>query len=244
MPAAAARALTSLASVCFTGYVMDTFCLDRGTMLDNSKLRSLEYPDRHSVHCLVDVAVCRESGFEVLKDPDQEGGLYCRQFKLDGPGNDAALALARKEGSRSAGCTTCEGTGTLERGFRATVWGELDEENPKVLRTVSVLSASVGCPADHTNPPLPPVNCGADGGLLDEQIKHGSLMIASWGFLLPAGSHSQRRHPGRARRRAVPRAQACSSPTSSAGRPRSGSASTRPSRSAACASPSSAGQSP
>ncbi len=76
MPAAAARALTSLASVCFTGYVMDTFCLDRGTMLDNSKLRSLEYPDRHSVHCLVDVAVCRESGFEVLKDPDQEGGLY------------------------------------------------------------------------------------------------------------------------------------------------------------------------
>ena len=122
MPAAAARALTSLASVCFTGYVMDTYCIDRGTMLDNAGLRSLQYPDRHTIHCLIDLAVCLESGYEMLKDPDEQGGLYCRQFTLDEPGNDAAVALAREEGSRAAGCTTCDGTGTLERGSRATVW--------------------------------------------------------------------------------------------------------------------------
>ena len=38
--------------VCVVGYVMDTFCIERGTLLDNPALKTLERPDAHSVHCL------------------------------------------------------------------------------------------------------------------------------------------------------------------------------------------------
>eukprot|EP00961_Rhodomonas_salina_P248517 3358693-Rhodomonas_salina.2 len=55
--------------VCMTGYIMDTYCVDRGTLLDNPSLKTLERPGEHSIHCLVDVSVCRGSGFEVLADP-------------------------------------------------------------------------------------------------------------------------------------------------------------------------------
>ncbi len=143
MPAVA-RMLEPLASVCLASvYLMDSFCIERGTLLENSDLRSLEYPDQHTIHCLVDIERCTDSGYEVLTNPVESGGLYCRQFKLDGPGLEAAIALARKEGDPDAGCTTCDGGGTKEKGFRATVWGEIDESgSPAILRTVAVRSES------------------------------------------------------------------------------------------------------
>jgi len=32
------------------GYIMDYFCIDRGTLLDNPSVRTLEGPGEHSVH--------------------------------------------------------------------------------------------------------------------------------------------------------------------------------------------------
>ena len=45
-------------TVCYTGYVMDMYCIYRGRLLDAPSLETLQNPGRHSVHCLVDVAQC------------------------------------------------------------------------------------------------------------------------------------------------------------------------------------------
>ena len=37
----------------FEGYVMDFYCIDRGTLLDNPNVNTLEGPDQHSVHWYV-----------------------------------------------------------------------------------------------------------------------------------------------------------------------------------------------
>jgi hypothetical protein len=34
----------------FEGYIMDNFCIERGTLLDNPDVITLEGPDQHSVH--------------------------------------------------------------------------------------------------------------------------------------------------------------------------------------------------
>ena len=54
---------------CVQGYIMDIFCINRGTLLDNGAVRTLEGPQHHSVHCLVDPGICWQSGFEVLGAP-------------------------------------------------------------------------------------------------------------------------------------------------------------------------------
>ena len=104
--------------VCVVGYIMDTFCIERGTLLDNPSLTTLEHPDKHTVHCLVDVPRCYESGFEVLALPSKSDTIYCRALKLDAAGNSAALKLARDTGAAGGGCSTCKGTkGSLKKGF-------------------------------------------------------------------------------------------------------------------------------
>ena len=99
--------------VCFTGYVMDRYCIERGTLLDNPSLKTLESPDKHSIHCLVDVGLCIQSEFEMLADPTDGGGLYCRAFTLDKNGHDMVLALARKTGAPGR-CKTCTSGGSQE----------------------------------------------------------------------------------------------------------------------------------
>ena len=57
-------------TVCATGFIMDTFCIQRGTLLDNNAARSLidgEGPQKHSYHCLLDVPQCLDGGFEMLE---------------------------------------------------------------------------------------------------------------------------------------------------------------------------------
>ena len=179
--------------VCVVGYIMDTFCIERGTLLDNPGLKTLERPDAHSVHCLVDVPRCYESGFEVLVLPAAPAGgkTYCRAMKLDANGNAAALKLARDMGKAGSGCTTCTGTkGNLERGFRATISGTVDLSVTSGIRTIvtsSVLPASVGCGTANVTDPcsLSPdsFSSSANGWV----IAHGTLMVTSWGLLLPAG---------------------------------------------------------
>eukprot|EP00978_Attheya_sp_CCMP212_P008406 scaffold19798_cov51-Attheya_sp.AAC.5 len=81
-------------NVCIEGYIMDLFCINRGTLLlENSSVTTLRNPERHSVHCialprLVDVGSCRRSGYELLLlDLQEQGGLYARLFRFDDIGN-------------------------------------------------------------------------------------------------------------------------------------------------------------
>ena len=180
--------------VCVVGYVMDTFCIERGTLLDNPALKTLERPDAHSVHCLVDVPRCYESGFEVLVLPAEPVGdkTYCRAVKLDSNGNAAALKLARDMGKVGSGCTTCTGTkGTLERGFRATVRGTVDLSEASAVRTIvtsSILPESVGCGnVNITDPCSLSPDSSSSSATSWGVVAHGSLMVTSWGLLLPMG---------------------------------------------------------
>lgn len=143
--------------VCVVGYVMDVYCINRGTLLDAPSYATLEHPEQHSVHCLVDVPMCYNSGFEILTEPES-GTIFSRAYRLDSTGRDMALTAAR--GSTS-GCSTCNGPDSgATKGYRATVMGTTDTSNtanPPVLTVTSVQPASVGCESvnadDAEDPP-------------------------------------------------------------------------------------------
>jgi len=181
--------------ICVEGFVMDTYCIDRGTLLDAPSIKSLEEPDRHSVHCLVDVDRCWQSGFEILLPNPSGSPKYGRAYKLDEPGNKLVIEVARKTGAKAKGCTSCMGEGMLKEGFRATVVGEVSESNsgPRLMTVKTLVAspillnatASDGCKegTKETNIDL----ITDSGGDQEASIAHGSLMIISWGFLLPTG---------------------------------------------------------
>lgn len=102
-------------------------------------------------------------------------------------GRDLVVALARAEGSVSAGCTTCDGGGTLDRGFRATVYGTTEGTgSPERLTVSRVESVSAGgCPDGNVEPTA--VIFGGAGALVPYYNAHGSCMLLSWGLLLPSG---------------------------------------------------------
>jgi len=102
--------------ICYTGYVMDTYCIDRGTLFDSYLTDTLEEPNRHSIHCLVDVDRCVTSGFQILMDDPNDGGQHCRVFDLDEQGTNRLVDLARSTGEAGY-CETCSGsTGAQVRG--------------------------------------------------------------------------------------------------------------------------------
>ncbi|GMI06012.1 hypothetical protein TrLO_g5659 [Triparma laevis f. longispina] len=174
-----------MSTICFQGYVMDKYCIDRGTMLDYPTKSTLEFPELHSVHCLIDVPICYSSGFEVLKDPEESGGKrYCRAYELDTNGNNMVTQLGREEGS----CSTCDGDGTIEKGLRVRVVGALGGVGtPQVLNVDSVTLATVGG-CDSFGGETVPSNLSCTGGGQRDLVKaHGALMMISWGFLLPLG---------------------------------------------------------
>ena len=108
---------------------MDQFCIARGTLFDNSSVVTLEGPDQHSVHCLVDVPDCVGSLYEILNEPAEGETMYTRSVVVNAAGRDLLRDLARSAGdpnpSGTPGCTTCTGGGTVARGFRAAVRGRL-----------------------------------------------------------------------------------------------------------------------
>lgn len=175
-----------LANVCFVGYVMDTFCIQRGALLDKPTLTSLEHPQDHSIHCLVDVERCRSSGYEVLQDPRMGSETHCRVYELDSAGNAMVLQLARQQGSRSLGCSTCGSSGTQRQGFRATVKGTINPEQSGVptLTTTSVDLESVGCGGNLTVPQFE--NCVGNENR-PFILAHGACMLTAWALLLPLG---------------------------------------------------------
>lgn len=144
--------------VCMTGYIMDNFCIDRGTLLDNKNAETLKEPEKHSFHCLIDVGICVETGYQVLGDPcDGDGDdMYVPGFRLDD--TDAVLAAGRAAGR----CTTCTGESDKpKKGYRATVKGVVSEmgdgtvssTGPPLLSGLEFFDADVAC-EDPTVPPL------------------------------------------------------------------------------------------
>uniref|UniRef100_A0A0G4I6R2 Cytochrome b561 domain-containing protein n=1 Tax=Chromera velia CCMP2878 TaxID=1169474 RepID=A0A0G4I6R2_9ALVE len=181
----------SAQDVCVNGFIMDTYCADRGTLLDNPTVQSLINPEKHTLHCLVDVSRCINGGFEVLEAPLEGSDTYCRVFKLDSRGNELVLALARQTGSRSLGCTTCGTTGALREGFKCSVVGT--PEGSDAPRTLNVKSVHIESCDD-----VIAQNSGVTNAVITDDMRfcetndgwiiaHGALMLASWGFLLPLG---------------------------------------------------------
>mmetsp|Transcript_5267 Transcript_5267/g.9346 ORF Transcript_5267/g.9346 Transcript_5267/m.9346 type:complete len:1208 (+) Transcript_5267:170-3793(+) len=111
--------------VTVTGFVMDNFCIERGTLLDNPSVVTLEEPNLHSFHCLIDVPQCAASNYEVLLDPapDAEDQMYSRGFVLDDEGKALVRSLAMEVGI----CDECDETGTWQFGFRAQIMGTIVE---------------------------------------------------------------------------------------------------------------------
>lgn len=170
--------------VCFVGYVMDTYCINRGRLLDNPDLGSLTNPDQHSVHCLVDVPICYDGGFELLLDPVPPEATHCRAYTLDSAGRDLVLEHARAIGD----CDTCGESGMQEKGYRATISGKLFDETSKTptLHVSTVENSTVGCPGGVTVPNPAQVDCSS-GKFQPWIVTHGTLMLTSWGVMLPTG---------------------------------------------------------
>ena len=149
---------------------MDRFCIDRGTLLDNSRVQTLVGPEQHSMHCLLDVSLCVNSGFTVLGDPEVAGGKYTVAAQFDDDGSDVVFDFAAKRG-RSSSCNDCTGElGDFTRGFRAAVVGIVEDVgNPNSsdpldrapsITVTSVMDSSDGC-ASFTCPTVDPPTLAA-----------------------------------------------------------------------------------
>eukprot|EP00584_Thalassiosira_punctigera_P019506 CAMPEP_0172555966 /NCGR_PEP_ID=MMETSP1067-20121228/62037_1 /TAXON_ID=265564 ORGANISM="Thalassiosira punctigera, Strain Tpunct2005C2" /NCGR_SAMPLE_ID=MMETSP1067 /ASSEMBLY_ACC=CAM_ASM_000444 /LENGTH=646 /DNA_ID=CAMNT_0013344617 /DNA_START=62 /DNA_END=2002 /DNA_ORIENTATION=- len=161
--------------VCITNFIMDQYCIDLGTLLDDPNTMTLKNPEKHSFHCLLDVHFCKDSGYVVLGDKSEKTGMHCLGFRLD----DAATVIqAGLAAGRKGTCTDCTGDNTKpEFGYRATVKGkvkELGNENvAPILENIQVLDASVECETTIVPPlceesavPLPPEDQESSGSSL------------------------------------------------------------------------------
>lgn len=129
---------------CFSGYVMDYFCIKRGTFLDRPDLESLRYPAEHTIHCLVDVPMCVESGYQMLVPDEAREGWYKPAFKLDSFGNGEVVRLAKEDREKN----------NATKGFQVTVIGKVDElTTPPTVQVVSVHPISTKCPASSSMSP-------------------------------------------------------------------------------------------
>ena len=144
---------------------MDRFCIVRGTLLDNNSVRTLEGPELHSQHCLLDPGVCVRSGYTVLGDPDLLGGLYSVAAQFDPNGDDIIYNFAARSGARGA-CRDCTGElDSARRGFRASVVGVVEpvgdptSDDPLArapsIKVTDVRRSSEGC-SNFSCPERPP----------------------------------------------------------------------------------------
>jgi len=190
-------------TVCTEGYIMDFFCINRGRLLDSGHV-TLEQPDQHSVHCLVDVGSCIRSPFEVLIDPMEGSSMYSRGFRMTETSKAKMIDLAQSVGS----CSTCVNgynSFMLRKGFRAVMKAtivdlSLTSDSPPIIEIMEMADSS-SMSSDFCKTQFNMTNVVADLGanstlftvgvesnLRDVQIAHASLMLASWGFLLPLGA--------------------------------------------------------
>ena len=78
------------------GYPMDNFCIDRKFLLDRPGVRTLQHPEQHSIHCLVDVPWCYNSLYALLKPPAAPGGDYTVLYQLGQAGTTLVLDAAQR----------------------------------------------------------------------------------------------------------------------------------------------------
>jgi len=175
--------------ICVAGYIMDHYCINRGTLLDRSSIVTLSSvgPSSHSVHCLVDVGVCRRSSFEILKQT--EDGSFGRAWRLDD--NSLVLSHARDIGS----CSTCNG-GSQTHGYKSTIFGKVmdlgSNSTPAMIEVTDVQDFDVGCGGVEYEPPSMVMDAGGGSGMFkltfaQKITLHASLMLVGWGLLLPSG---------------------------------------------------------
>ncbi|KAL7537848.1 hypothetical protein ACHAWF_005918 [Thalassiosira exigua] len=135
--------------VCVTNYIMDQYCLNLGHFLDNSSAITLQSPELHSFHCLLDVPLCRNSGYVVLTDKNAETGMHCIGYRLDD--TDAVVEAGSAAGQKGY-CSICTGDESKpEYGFRATVKGVVKElgdgssgiTGAPILENITVVDESV-----------------------------------------------------------------------------------------------------
>ena len=136
-----------------------------GVLLDNQGVITLQHPEEHSFHCLVDVSVCRDSGYQVLGPKDPTTDRHCPGFRL--AETTAVLDAARARGRRGY-CSTCAGEAAEDApatGYRATVRGTVaslgdgsdgltSRGGVPLLERVEVLDEGAGCASAPTVPPL------------------------------------------------------------------------------------------
>jgi hypothetical protein len=189
------RALEVGAELCVEGFVMDFYCIDRKFLFDRSSIRTLENPELHSVHCLVDVGQCTESPYEILSDPLPDETLYARGWRLDDDTKNRIIDLARSVGS----CSTCDNQQGLIQGFRAalnaTVLDLGSSSVPPLISATEIQQSELGNPfcaklatednsTDTGNSRI--TDSGSD--LQKKYYAHASLMLIGWGWLLPSGT--------------------------------------------------------
>jgi len=159
-----AQAVVMGEEVCITGYVMDNFCLEYkgGRLLDNDDVITLQNPEKHSFHCLLDVGLCYRSGYQVLGPKNPDTDRHCLGFRIEE--TDAVLTAGRALGKMSNRCSTCESEADSapEFGYRATVKGVVSDlgdgsegvAGTPIISNVQLLDQSVGCDGSPTIPPM------------------------------------------------------------------------------------------
>eukprot|EP00339_Tiarina_fusa_P018010 CAMPEP_0117050724 /NCGR_PEP_ID=MMETSP0472-20121206/35021_1 /TAXON_ID=693140 ORGANISM="Tiarina fusus, Strain LIS" /NCGR_SAMPLE_ID=MMETSP0472 /ASSEMBLY_ACC=CAM_ASM_000603 /LENGTH=390 /DNA_ID=CAMNT_0004764613 /DNA_START=101 /DNA_END=1273 /DNA_ORIENTATION=+ len=198
-----AAALEVGKKICVEGFVMDFFCINRGTLLDRPSVKTLEQPGVHSVHCLIDVGSCVNSPFEVLIDPpaaagSSSGGLYTRGWRMTQETQNMVIAEAKAVGR----CSDCQNVGSLNQGFRAAFEATIvdlgTDDIPATIEATRVVNSNDVADACSELIGMPNVLDTVDGSvfaiegtgsnLRAKHLAHGSLMMIGWGLLLPSGA--------------------------------------------------------
>lgn len=164
--------------ICVTGYIMDTFCINLGRLLDDRDRNALLHPEDHSFHCLLDVGVCFNSGFQVLGEKNEDG-VHCLGYRLDDP-DDKIVAMGRSIGwggakrGRPEPCSTCtnENENAPDAGVRLTIRGVVSDlgdgsnevSGQPVLSDIEVFDDSEECET-----PAPQTVCNPDPSYWEDE---------------------------------------------------------------------------
>lgn len=178
-------------NICVTGYVMDTFCINLGRLLDDSSVVTLssEGPPSHSIHCLIEVGKCVNSPFEILTPLDDGSGNFGRAWTLES--NTKVIDHAKQVGD----CRICQSSGTMSSGYQATIEATVlntgTNTTPALIQVTNVQDYDVGCNGVEYEIPNVIATATKEEISLEAYTRlvliHGSIMLLGWGLLLPSG---------------------------------------------------------
>jgi len=165
--------------------------------LDNPSVSPFLNPERHSVHCLVDIKQCEKSGYEIVSLDKIKDGKHGRAFRLDSSSNDKMLKYARANGVKGV-CKSCTATtnanNTYTNGFRAFLVAKVTTEasgsRPAIISITDILPSNRNglvsvCPSGINDKPAPTFLF--ETNFHHFVYAHASMMIIGWGTLLPLG---------------------------------------------------------